>query len=585
MSERTPYVIPPFGRDFLGAGRPITRIGGGEPGGKATGLLRVRDEILARLDQSSFPGVTVDLPTLTVLSTDVFDAFMERNGLGETVASDLPDDRLALAFQKGSLPAEYVGDLRSITNAVHTPLAVRSSSLLEDALEHPFAGVYGTKMVPNNQLDPDARFQRLMEAVKFVYASTYFRGARHHVRSVGQDPERSEKMAVLIQEVVGTRYGERFYPVMSGVARSYNYYPTGHAVAADGVVNLALGLGKQIVDGGVSWSFAPPYPTAPPPFGDTRDLLRNTQKRFYAVNMGRPPLPDPIRETEFLVHPGLDAAERDGTLRWLASTYDAQSDRLRPGADGSGARVLNFAPLLSGTVVPLVPVVRRLLELAEEALGTAVEIEFAVTLDPRRGIPARLGFLQVRPMMVSDVLVEVTDADLTADDVVIASRRVLGNGERSDLTDVVYLKPGAFEARHTPAIARELEAVNRRLSAESRPYVLVGFGRWGSSDPWLGVPVDWAQIDGARVIVEASLPTMNPDLSQGSHFFHNLISFHVLYLSVSHQDERGIHWEWLDAQPAVDETDFVRHVRLERPLCVRVDGRSGRGVVTDGLRG
>lgn len=582
MTAQDASRVPRFGREFFGAGETFTRIGAGALGGKASGLDLVRSRILNRLDTGAFPGLEVCVPTLTVLTTAVFDAFVQRGELRAVVASEPPDDRLAHAFQQTALPAEFVGDLRALIAQVRSPLAVRSSSLLEDALEHPFAGVYGTKMIPNNQADVDARFQRLTEAVKYVYASTYFRGARHYVRSVGQDPEGAEKMAVIVQEVLGRRQGDRFYPTVSGVARSYNYYPTGHARPTDGVVSLALGLGKQIVDGGLSWSFALPYPNAPPPFGDARDVLRNTQKRFYAVNIGRPPLPDPIRETEFLVHPGLDVAESDGTLRWLASTYDPQSDAFRPGVQGRGARALTFAPLLRGGTVPLVPALRQLVELSEEAVGAPVELEFALNLDPRRALPARLGFLQVRPMMVTDARVAVEEADLSAPDVVVASTRVMGNGERFDLHDVIYLKPGAFAARHTPEIARELEAVNRQLTEGGRPYVLIGFGRWGSSDPWLGVPVEWAQINGARVIVEAALPNMNPDPSQGSHFFHNLISFRVLYLTVPNGDGGRVDWAWLDARPARSESAFVRHVHVTRPLAARVDGRQGRGVVTHG---
>lgn len=582
MEGETPMgggTVPRFGREFFGAEETFTRIGAGALGGKAAGLELVRSRILSRLDAEAYPGIQVFVPTLTVLTTALFDSFMERNDLQAVASSGEPDDRIAHAFQRGNLPAEFVGDLRALIAGVHRPLAIRSSSLLEDALEHPFAGVYGTKMIPNNQPDTDTRFQRLVEAVKFVYASTYFQGARHYVRSVGQDPDRGEKMAVIVQEVVGERRADRFYPTVSGVARSYNYYPTGHARAEDGVVNLALGLGKQIVDGGRSWSFAPPYPKAPPPFGGTKDLLRNTQRRFWAVHMGRPPLPDPIRETEFLVHVGLDVAETDNTLRWLASTYDHQSDRLRPGVQGAGARVLNFSPLLSAEGLPLAGLIRELLEISEDVLGAAVEIEFALTLDPRHATPARLGFLQVRPMMVSEAEVTVTDSELVGPDVVLSSDQVLGNGERTDIQDIVYLRPETFEARHSPAIARELEGVNRALTADGMPYLLIGFGRWGSSDPWLGVPVQWAQIDGARVIVEATLPSMNPDLSQGSHFFHNLISFHVVYMSVRHGGPQRVDWAWLDAQTAVSETGFVRHVRLQHPLTVKVDGRRGRGLV------
>lgn len=573
--------LPEYGRRFFGASESFTRIGEGAIGGKAAGLRLIRDRILPAIDPAGFPGIDVVVPTLTVLTTDLYDAFIERNGLDPESLAGLPDDRIAHELQKADLPAEFVGDLWGIVDRVRSPLAVRSSSLLEDALRHPFAGVYATKMTPNNQPGVEARFRRLVEAVKFVYASTHFRAARSYLRSVRQPPG-TEKMAVIVQEVVGARWNDRFYPHVSGVARSYNYYPSGHGEPEDGVVNLALGLGKQIVDGGLSWNYAPPYPRAPAPFGGIRGLLRNTQSKFWAVHMGRPPLPDPVRETEYLVESDLAAAEGDGTIGRIASTYDGASDRLRPGIGTKGPRVLDFAPLLSSEDPPLNGLVRRLLEVAERESGAAVEMEFALTLPMSGRENARFGLLQVRPMMVSEGEVDLGGEDLDGPGTLLASEQALGNGIREDITDVVYLKPGPFEARHTPRIAGELEAVNQSLLDEERPYLLIGFGRWGSSDPWLGVPVEWGQISGVRAIVEATLPDMTPDLSQGSHFFHNMIGFQVLYLSVGHAGPHRIDWEWLDRQKAIAETDFVRHVRLGRPLRIEVDGRRARGWVRHG---
>ena len=570
--------LPEFGREFLGADQTFTRIGRGDYGGKAAGLDLVREKVLARISPDEFPDFEIVVPTLTVLTTELFDSFMKRNGIDPSALTDDPDDRIALAFQKAELPAEFVGDLRSLITSVHTPLAVRSSSLLEDALSHPFAGVYETKMIPNNQAGTDARFHGLIQAVKFVYASTFFNSARSYISSVGQDVA-SEKMAVIIQEVVGTRSDERFYPTISGVARSYNYYPTGRAQPADGVVNLALGLGRQIVDGGLSWTYCPKYPKAPPPYGGVGDLMKNSQTEFWAVNMGHPPPPDPIRETEYLSRADLAAAEYDGRLDRLVSTYDGGSDRMRPGIQGEGPRVLDFAPILSYDALPLNDLVLKLLDLTKEALDEDVEIEFAVEMDPLGRSKPRFGFLQARPMLVSREQTTVTEEELSDPRAVVASSHVLGNGTREDIADIVYLRPEAFEAKHTPAIAAELEKINRALVGEGRPYVLIGFGRWGSSDPWLGVPVDWGQINGVGVLVEATLPQMTPDLSQGSHFFHNMISFGVFYLSVRHTDSHAIRWDWMDELPAVNESELVRHVRLPGPLCIRVDGKAGRGVI------
>jgi hypothetical protein len=577
MSDGRRAELPSFGRRFLAGEETMTSIGSGEIGGKATGLDLVRRKVLADLPSCCQDSFTIDVPRLVVLTTEVFDAFVTQNKLLDLPWDDLRDDRIAHTFLQADLPAQWLGDLRSLVEYVHQPLAVRSSSLLEDALDHPFAGVYGTKMIPNNQQDPNRRFKLLVQAVKFVYASTFFREARAYQRSVGVKVG-EEKMAVIVQEIVGVRHDDRYYPHLSGVARSWNAYPTGRSCPEEGVVNLALGLGKQIVDGGLSWIYSPAWPDSPPPDAGPADRLRNSQTRFWAVNMGQPPLPDPIREAEYLVDADLGVAEHDGVLDHLVSTFDPGSDRLRPGLTGGGPRLLDFAPILQYDVLPLNALVRELLARGEAAADGPVEIEFAVTLAPSGG-RARFGFLQMRPMRVVEEAVSITDDDLADPRALLVATRVLGNGQRDDIADIVYLRPEVFEARHTPAIAGELEAFDRRLAEAGRPYLLIGFGRWGSSDPWLGVPVSWSQIGAARVIVEATLPGMEPELSQGSHFFHNLISFRVLYLSIWHRAGQRIAWERLDALPAQHETDFVRHVRLVRPLDVRVDGRHGRGVV------
>jgi hypothetical protein len=571
--------LPRFDREFFEGENPLTVIGGGELGGKASGLKLVHQDILARLDRDDFPYIEVGVPKAVILTTDVFDRFIKRNDLSGLALSDLPDDRIGHAFQQAELPAEVVGDLRAMISGVHSPLAVRSSSLLEDALDHPFAGVYGTKMIPNNEIEEDARFTRLVEAIRFVYATTFFAEAKAYMASIGRSVG-DEKMAVIIQEVVGQRADDRFYPCVSGVARTHNFYPTGHARPSDGVVSLALGLGKTIVDGGRSWSYSPAYPKAPPPFNDIGELLKNTQTRFWAVNMGDPPPHDPIRETEYLVEPGLVEAEADGALRYLVSTYDPGSDRLNPGLDARGPRALTFAPILGSRLMPFNGLIRRLMDLSEEVLESPVEIEFAINLHRKEALPARLGFLQVRQMMVAGEAVEVSGDDLVGDSVLLATEKALGNGVRNDLVDVVFVRPEAFDPAATPEIAKELEKINHDLVAAGRNYVLIGFGRWGTSDPPLGIPVAWGQISGARVIVEATLPDVQPDLSQGSHFFHNVLSFQVFYLSVEHHGPYTIDWSWLNRQPVAQAAKHATHVRLTSPLGVRVDGATGRGVIT-----
>ena len=567
--------IPRFERAFFDPSRRVSRIGDGALGGKARGLLtaaRVLDERRAELE---VPGLTLDVPALAVVTTRVFEAFVERNRLRPLVEEEPSDEVIGLAFRDASLPAEWLGDLRSLATDARVPLACRSSSALEDALGRPFAGVYGTKMIPGNQPDADGRFRALVDAIKFVFASAFLSRARAYRRAAGE-PSQPESMAVVVQEVVGRRHDRRFYPDISGVARSYSFYPVGPADPEDGVCDLALGLGKTIVDGGLCWSFSPAHPRVGPPVGSTRERIDTTQAEFWAVNVGPPPPHDPMAETEYLLRYGLDLAEADGTLRYAASTYDAESDRLVPGTGRTGPRVLDFAPALAWNELPIVPVVRKLMAACEDALQAPVEIEFALSLP--EGRPGRFGFLQVRPLVVSREEVSVSEAALGSPEAVIASTSALGNG-RQELNDVVFVERQAFEGRLTTAIAGELERLNRPLVEAGRPYLLVGFGRWGSSDPWLGIPVRWDQIAGARAIVEATLPQMNPEPSQGSHFFHNLSSFSVLYFSVPHDRGRAIDWGWLERQETVDRTDHARHVRTSVPLSVRVDGRARRGVV------
>ncbi|HLF56665.1 MAG TPA: PEP/pyruvate-binding domain-containing protein, partial [Thermoanaerobaculia bacterium] len=385
--------LPRFARDFGGTGARLSRIGEGELGGKAEGLIRA-ERVLARcgseLDRIGFRS---DVPRLVVLATGFFDQFVDRNGLAELPANGASDAAIADAFHRAPIPPELVGDLRALAENVRVPLAVRSSSALEDAVGEPFAGVYGTKMVPGDQPDAAARFRSLLDAVKFVWASACFARARAYLAATRHRGER-ERMAVVVQAVVGGRHGERFYPEISAVARSFDFYPTGDALPEDGVLVLALGLGKTIVDGELCWSVSLGRPRAGPPFASARELVENTQRRFWAVRIGAPPPYDPMAETEFLVRAELAQAEADGALRHVASTFDPASERILPGTGRRGARVLDFAPLLVQEELPLVPAVRALLAACETELGAPVEIELALAVPP--GSPPRLGLLQVR---------------------------------------------------------------------------------------------------------------------------------------------------------------------------------------------
>jgi hypothetical protein len=572
-SNQSSANLTSFDSKLLTPNGSIPIIGSGSLGGKAQGLVLIREALISNLDPAEFPGITIDIPQMAVIGTDVFDTFIHQNNLEEIAYSDLPDDRISHAFQRAELPFEVLGTLRALVDQVHTPLAIRSSSLLEDAKNKPFAGVYATKMIPNRDFDPDIRFRQLVEAIKFVFASTFSKTAKNYRKAVGNSVE-DEKMAVIIQKIIGKRNYSRFYPELSGVARSYNYYPLKPARPEDGVVNLALGLGKTIVDGGISWTYSPAYPKVEPPFGSVKELINGTQTEFWTVNMGDQLDYDPINETEYLLHENIITAERDDSLRYISSTYNQQSGRLTPGIGFKGPRALTFAPILVLQELPVNQLIVKLLSISESALNTPVEIEFAMTFDPHQ-----FGFLQVRSMVIPVDEVDFMEDDLAGENVFLASDTVFGNGVVESIQDILYIKPEEFELRHARIVVKELEKFNEIMLENDHPYLLIVFGRLGTADPWLGIPVRWGQISGAKVIVEATKENIKVELSQGSHFFHNIINLNIKYFSIPHTSPYQVDWDWLNQQEVIGEGRFVRHVRLQEPLLVRVDGRTSKGVI------
>ena len=571
-------------KDFFQSRDSVAYLGTGEVGGKAGGLEFIHAVLTTQLDPDQFPEFEVSIPRMIVIRTDVFDDFMDQNDLWLTALSDKSNEKIAQAFQQADLPFPILGDLRQIVTEIKDPLAIRSSSLLEDTMHEPFAGVYRTKMTPNNQADVDARFRKLVEAIKFVYASTFFKSAKNYLR-VTKHREDQEKMAVIIQEVVGKRQNGRYYPEISGVACSYNFYPAPGADPKKGVVSLALGLGKTIVDGGTAWSYSPAAPQKDPPFKSTAHMLRETQLQFWAVNVGPPAAYDPLRETEYLFEHHFTEAQKDGVLDKLVSTYDPQSERILIGQRKGGALILNFAPILKVPGIPLNGLISTLMQISEEAWQIPVEIEFAVTLSADTTQDRhRFGFLQVRPLLVSAGRVDLPEKELHGERVIIATDMVMGNGQIDEIRDIVFLKPKSFDSRQAALIAGELEKINRSLVDADRPYVLIGYGRWGTTDPWAGIPVDWSQISGAKVIVEAANEELNQDMSQGSHFFHNVTSFQVFYFSIPYPVRFVFNMDWIDQLPAVTEKDFVKHVVADPPLTIKADGKTGRGVILKNTR-
>jgi hypothetical protein len=567
-----------YQRDISQPWSGFSYIGNGELGGKAKGLFLMKEMLEAHFPQREFAGIVVDIPQMIVIKTDIFEQFMKDNNLYDVALNSIDDDYIAHEFQKGSLPVGIVGDLMQLITKINRPLAIRSSALLEDSLHEPFAGVYETKMIPNKILEATVRFNQLTEGIKFVYSTLYFKKAKQYFKAIRKDI-RDEKMAVIIQEIVGDRYGDNFYPTVSGVIRSLNFYPIGLAKTENGVVQLALGLGKTIVEGGKTWCYSPRYPDSPPPYNNVNDLLENTQTKFWAVNMGQITEYDPTRETEYLVHLELDDAEKADNLSNVASTLSNQDDRINPGIAEAGARIINFAPILQCKYIELNDVIKRILLLTEEKLGEKVEIEFAVKIDRNSKEKPYFAFLQVRPLAVSNNIIEITKNDFDKKSYLIKPDIAMGNGESDTIVDIIYVKPDAFNPQNSREIAEEIEAINEVLLDQGRQYLLIGFGRWGTSDPWLGIPVTWSQISGVKAIVETTLPQLQSDFSQGSHFFHNVFSSGVFYFHVQQEQEAKINWKWLYKQNIVTDSKYVCHIRTDQALTIKVDGRSGEGVI------
>jgi hypothetical protein len=565
-------------RNFYSEKDDFTYIGNGELGGKAKGLAFIKEKITSHYKGIKSSPFLVYIPRLTVITTEFFTIFMEQNNLYKIALSDLSDERIAHHFLRAYLPSHLNGELWALIAKVNTPLAVRSSSLLEDSIDSPFAGIYETKMTPNNQPDIETRFHKLTEAIKFVYASTFFKNAKAYMETTSYSI-RDEKMAVIIQEVVGLPHNKRYYPDISGVARSYNFYPFSDTRAEDGVISLALGLGKSIVDGGNVWTYSPEYPEVTAPYNSTKELLNNTQLDFWAVNMKPLPEYDPIKETEYLVKLNFQDAEYDNTLRYIASTYNHESDRIDIGINSKGPRLINFAPILQMNLIPLNQLIKSILKLCEELLKAKIEIEFAFTINAEKKELSRFGLLQVRPMKVSNELIEIDESRITKSSVLAASNNVMGNGTIDFISDILYVIPKKFELKNSKKISNEVSNFNQKLQKNKIPYILIGFGRWGSSDPWLGIPITWGQIAGTSVIVESQLPGVAIDLSQGAHFFHNISNLGIPYFSISNNDKFSIDWDWLEQQEVIDQGIFVKHIHLNSPLTIIVDGRKRKGVI------
>jgi len=554
------------------------RIGAGSLGGKARGLGFVRHLLYKRRFSRRFPGIKVSVPPAVVISTDLFDRFLAENNLLDFAVHCDDDDEVERRFLAASLPASLQSDLHAFLAEVKYPLAVRSSSLLEDSQYQPFTGVYETFMLGNQQLELSVRLERLTEAIKRIYASTFSQHAKAYVRATPFRLE-EERMAVILQRVVGAVHGQRFYPNFSGVVRSRNFYPVPPMAPEDGIAAVALGMGRAVVEGGRCLTFCPRYPRNLVQFSAVKDILTNSQAEFWALEMNHLHPEDPVaelREARF----GLQTAEQDDTLWTVASTYSRDNDAVYDGTSRPGARVVTFAPVLKQEVFPLAAILDQLSRAGEEAMRQPVEIEFAVRLPRGAGDFAEFGFLQIRPLVFSREDEELRVEHVNPERLVCQSAKVLGNGRIQNLYDAVVVDMHGFERGRSQEVAETVAQFNAKLADANCPYVLVGVGRWGSNDPWLGIPVTWDEISGARVIVEAGFRDFRVTPSQGSHFFQNLTSFQVGYFTVNPDAGEGsVDWQWLAAQAAVEEQGCVRHLRFIEPLLVVMNGKTREGMI------
>jgi len=576
--DRDKAVVADFDRRQVEVSSSISRIGGGSLGGKARGLAFINRLLLQADVQARFPEVRITVPLSVVLGTDVFDAFVERNGLGDFAIGATSDREIERRFLDARVPEETVADLRAFLQHARYPLAVRSSGLYEDSPSQPFAGVYDTYMVANREPDLDARLETLLRAVKRVYASTFFQRAKAFLRMTPFRLE-EEKMAVIIQRIVGRAHGHRHYPDFSGVARSHNFYPTPPQRAEDGIAAVALGLGRTVVDGASCVRFCPRYPRHLVPFASVDDLLDNSQREFYALDLDRP-TENGGGEGSELTRYGLEIAERDGVLAGLGSTYSPDNDVIYDGISRPGVRVVSFAPILKHDVFPLADLLGVLLDYGTWGTSLPVEIEFAVNLESDGDGRPEFGFLQMRPLSLGSQVEDLEIGEVPASRLLCRSARVLGHGRVSNLHDAIVVDYHRFDRLRSREAALEVARLNHELLAQGLPYLLIGVGRWGSADPHLGIPVGWNQIAGARVIVESGFRDFRVTPSQGTHFFQNLTSCNVGYFTVNPESGEGfVDWDWLAAQPAITETQCVRHLRVKQPFTVMMSGKKGEGVI------
>lgn len=572
-------VIAEFEKDSYDEYLIFTRMGNGSIGGKARGLAFLDSLIKRNKLLSKYPNVLISIPRTVVLSTEMFDEYMEMNDLYKIALSNVDDEKLLKQFVSASLPERVIENLRAFIRVVRKPIAVRSSSLLEDSHYQPFAGIYSTYMIPNIPDKPEQMIDMLSLAIKSVYASAYFRASKAYMTATSNLID-EEKMSIVFQEVTGSPHENIFFPSFSGVARSINFYPIEPEKPEDGIANIAIGLGKQIVDGGQSLRFSPKYPQKILQLSSPDQALRETQKEFFALDLDPESFQPSTNDAVNLKNIRLRDTDSSWGLDRLMSTYDFDNNIIREGTGHKGKKITTFANILKHNTFPLAQILSDILTIGEKEMNTPVEIEFAVNLNRQASDPALFNILQIRPIVAQKEFISKDLSSIKQEDTLIYSTSALGNGRISDLHDFVFVKPDTFEAAKSTKIVEHINTLNKRMIEEERYYILVGPGRWGSSDSWLGIPVKWPHISHARIIVESGLENYRIDPSQGTHFFQNLTSFRVGYFTINPFIGDGFYnLDFLNKMPAFYEDEFIKHVRFDEPLLAEIDGKNTIGVV------
>ncbi len=573
-------VIAKFDRSTFDEYFSISRIGEGSIGGKARGLAFLDSLINRNKLYHLFKGVDIVIPKTIVIGTDIFDEFMEQNDLYPVALSDEVNDKEILEhFIEAKLPLSIKEDLFAIVLRISKPLAIRSSSLLEDSHYQPFAGIYNTYMIPPIKNDVKRMHKMLLIAIKSVYASAFYRYSKAYMQATSNVLD-EEKMAIVLQEVCGTAYGNKFYPTLSGVARSLDYYPIPPEKPEDGTANIALGLGKYIVDGGLSLRFSPAHPKRIMQTATPELSLRETQKHFFALSLIPSDFNPNIDDSVNIIKLPVKEADKNNAIRKISSTYDLSNNIIRDSYNYDGKKLITFSPILKHNTFPLADILKKTLYLGQKEMDKPVEIEFVTDLNVKPGENIKFYLLQIRPIALKKESVNLFPEKIKEEDTLIISQSALGNGIIEDVFDVVYVKPQQFDAANNNLTALLIGKINDLLVKEKKNYILIGPGRWGSSDPWLGIPVKWPQISGARLIIESGLENYRIDPSQGTHFFQNLTSFRVGYFTINPYINDGfIDIDFLNNMPAIYENDILRHVRFQKPVVIKIDGKKNFGIV------